>query len=117
MESTIREERVEGESPRLLRRFDCHHLNHPTPVGTNPATQLVDRVELGNVTKMLTRIEPAVVSWEDFPGQKTSDDPNFLSTVIDQNVLVTISYIRKNSPILEMMEENGDIVIMGAATI
>ncbi len=51
MESTIREERVEGESPRLLRRFDCHHLNHPTPVGTNPATQLVDRVELGNVTK------------------------------------------------------------------
>ena len=67
--------------------------------------------------KMLTRIEPAVVSWEDFPDQKTSDDPNFLSTVIDQNVLVTISYIRKNSPILEMMEENGDIVIMGAATI
>jgi len=101
MESTVREERVEGESPRLLRRFDCHHLNHPTPVGTNRATQLVDRVELGNVTKMLTRIEPAVVSWEDFPDQKTSDDPNFLSTVIDQNVLVTISYIRKNSPILK----------------
>lgn len=73
----------------------------------------IDRVELGNITKMLTRIEPAVASLEDYPGQKTSDDPKFLSKVIDRNVLMTISYIRKNSPILKMMEENGDIVIVG----
>ncbi|MGI9465989.1 MAG: carbonic anhydrase family protein [Rubripirellula sp.] len=73
----------------------------------------IDRVELGNITKMLTRIEQAVASLEDYPGQKTSDDPKFLAKVIDRNVLMTISYIRKNSPILKMMKENGDIVIVG----
>ena len=73
----------------------------------------IDRVELGNITKMLTRIEPAVASLEDYPGQKTSDDSIFLAKVIERNVLMTISYIRENSPILKMMEENGDIVIVG----
>ena len=73
----------------------------------------IDRVELGNITKMLTRIEPAVASLEDYPGQKTSDDSKFLAKVIDRNVLMTISYIRKNSPILKMMEENGDLIIVG----
>lgn len=73
----------------------------------------IDRVELGNITKMLTRIEPAVASLEDYPGQKTSEDPKFLSRVIERNVLMTISYIRKNSPILKMMEENGDLILVG----
>jgi len=73
----------------------------------------IDRVELGNITKMLTRIEPAVASLEDYPGQKTSDDSKFLAKVIERNVLMTISYIRENSQILKMMEENGDIVIVG----
>ncbi|MDE0865284.1 MAG: carbonic anhydrase family protein [Rubripirellula sp.] len=73
----------------------------------------IDRVELGNITKMLTRIEPAVASLENYPGQKTSKDPKFLSKVIERNVLMTISYIRKNSPILKMMEENGDLILVG----
>lgn len=73
----------------------------------------IDRVELGNITKMLTRIEPAVDSLEDYPGQKTGDDPKFLAKVIERNVLMTISYIRKNSPILKMMEEDGDLIIVG----
>ena len=73
----------------------------------------IDRVELGNITQMLTHIEPAVNSLEAYPGQKTSDNSKFLAKVIERNVLMTISYIRKNSPILKMMEENGDIVIVG----
>ena len=73
----------------------------------------IDRVELGNITQMLTHIEPAVNSLEAYPGQKTSDNSKFLAKVIERNVLMTISYIRKNSPIFKMMEENGDIVIVG----
>lgn len=73
----------------------------------------VDDVKLGNITPMLEKIKPAVaaVSYE---GDRHSGNEEFVHLVCESNVKNTISEIRKQSPILKEMEENGEIKIVGA---
>lgn len=74
----------------------------------------IDKVELGNITPMLTRIAPAVEASQDYSGEKTSKNSDFVTTVSKENVLNTIETIRAQSPILKEMEDNGEINIVGA---
>jgi len=74
----------------------------------------IDDVELGNITAMLTKIKPAVELVSDFEGEKTSKNEAFVHAVCESNVINTINQIRINSPILKEMEENGEIIIVGA---
>jgi carbonic anhydrase len=74
----------------------------------------IDGVKLGNITTMLDKIRPAVNKAQDFKGVKTSKNPAFVEYVSKQNVLNTISNIKKNSPILKQMEEHGTLKIVGA---
>jgi carbonic anhydrase len=74
----------------------------------------IDGVDLGNITEMLTKIQPAVDRSQDFTGEKTSQNSDFVTHVSEENVRVTVQEIRDKSPILKEMEDNGEIKIIGA---
>jgi len=74
----------------------------------------VDNVKLGNITAMLSKIRPVVEALDDYEGDKTSSNPEFVHKVCENNVRKTINDIRTNSPILKEMEDNHEIKIVGA---
>lgn len=73
-----------------------------------------DDVKFGNITALLSKIRPAVESVNDVPGEQNSSNPAFVQKVVDTNVALTIEQIRKDSPILKEMHDNGEIEIVGA---
>lgn len=73
----------------------------------------VKGVKLGNITDLLSKITPVVKSTE-FKGEKSYKNKDFLHKVCENNVINSISEIRKQSPILKEMEDKGEIKIMGA---
>lgn len=73
-------------------------------------TAACKNVELGNITALLSKIKPAV---NEFAPQIASGSYN-VDEVAKRNVLDSISNIRKDSPILKEMEDNGEIMIAGA---
>ncbi len=73
----------------------------------------IDDVRLGNITAMLQKIKPAI-AMVDYKGEKNSSNIEYVELVCESNVRNTIAEIRKNSPILKEMEDNGEIKIVGA---
>jgi carbonic anhydrase len=63
---------------------------------------------------MLENIRPAVTNSQDFSGDKTSANKEFVAYVSKNNVLNTIKVIREKSPTLKEMEDKGQIKIVGA---
>jgi carbonic anhydrase len=74
----------------------------------------IDNVKLGNITAMLSKIQPAVKKSGDFNGEKSSRNSVFVDYVGRNNVLIAIENIKKNSPILKEMLDKGQIKIIGA---
>lgn len=74
----------------------------------------IDKVEIGNLTALLNKITPALDSCSHYTGEKTSKNPEFVDMVIRENVKLTVTNIRKQSPVLNEMEKNGEIKIVGA---
>ncbi len=73
-----------------------------------------DGVELGNITEMLSKITPAVqLASKEVTGETNSSNKTFVDKTIVHNVKLTIERIRKKSPILKEMEDNGEIKIIG----
>ena len=72
-------------------------------------TSACKHVELGNITPLLDKIQPAVGSV--VKGDLT---PELIEEVAVKNVENSIEQIRRDSPILKDMEDNGEIVIAGA---
>ena len=74
----------------------------------------IDNVQLGNITALLKKIQPAVDStaWTD--GDKSSKNKEYVDLVFKKNVELTIQNIRNRSVILQDMEKNGEIKIVGA---
>ncbi|MGA0258374.1 MAG: carbonic anhydrase family protein [Saprospiraceae bacterium] len=74
-----------------------------------------DDAKLGNLTQMLGKIKPAVEQTGTAEGEaRDSSNLNFVNRVAEANVKLTIDAIRKQSPVLNEMEENGEIEITGA---
>jgi len=71
-----------------------------------------DHVELGNITHLLSNIQPAVEATET-DGERSSKNDSFVAGVVENNVKLTMNRIREKSPILEEMEKNGEIKIVG----
>lgn len=69
-------------------------------------------VKLGNITSMLSKIRP-VLETISYDGERTAENPEFVHMVCESNVKNTIEEIRKQSPILKEMEDNGEIKIVG----
>lgn len=69
-------------------------------------------VELGNITSLLKDIKPSVDSTK-YAGERTYSNKEFANAVVAENVLQTISEIRRDSPILKKLEDEGKIKICG----
>ncbi len=75
-------------------------------------TSAVQQVKMGNITSMLSKIQPAIDTLE-YEGEKSADNKEYLDKVCECNVKNTIKEVRLNSPILKEMEDNGEIKIVG----
>ena len=75
-----------------------------------------DNAKMGNLTKLLEKITPAVnaVTEPKDSGLRNSKNLEFVDMVSEKNVLLSIDRIRNESPILAEMEEIGEIKIAGA---
>ena len=68
-----------------------------------------DGVELGNITHLLSNIEPAVrKSADEVEGEANSSNSEFVAKTVENNVKLTMDRIREKSPILK-----GEIKIVG----
>ncbi|WP_408048706.1 carbonic anhydrase family protein [Tenacibaculum halocynthiae] len=73
-----------------------------------------DGVELGNITAMLDNIAPAAkMASDQVEGVTNSSNDEFVAKTVENNVKLTIERIREKSKILQEMEDNGEIAIVG----
>jgi carbonic anhydrase len=72
-----------------------------------------DNVQMGNLTGLLEKIQPAVASVRDVPGERNSKNQKFVEAVSEANVRLTVQRIRELSPILRDLERAGKIQIAG----
>ena len=73
-----------------------------------------DGVELGNITALLSNIQPAVDTVKtSIDGPHDSGNSAFVNATIIENVNHTIDQIRDMSPILSALESEGSIAIKG----
>jgi carbonic anhydrase len=74
----------------------------------------IDGFQLGNITALLQKIQPAVVKSKiSFSGKTASSNPAFVEAVCDQNVKLSIQEIRSRSSVLKEMESKGEIMVIG----
>ena len=74
-----------------------------------------DHARLGNLTALINKIEPAVEAVKEPQEEslRNSSNIDFVNTVAEKNVEMTIAEIRSSSPVLAEMEQNGEIKIVG----
>ena len=74
-----------------------------------------DHARLGNLTALINKIEPAVEAVKEPQEEslRNSSNIDFINTVAEKNVEMTIAEIRSSSPVLAEMEQNGEIKIVG----
>lgn len=73
-----------------------------------------DGVELGNLTSMLEKINPAVEAVTDISENRNSSNKEFVQKVADINVALSVQNILANSEVLKEMHDNNEIMIVGA---
>jgi len=72
-----------------------------------------DAVKLGNLTTLLEQIDPAIAGVEGHDGERNSKNKEFVSSVIEKNVAMTLADIRTRSEVLTNLEKEGKIKIVG----
>jgi carbonic anhydrase len=70
-------------------------------------------VELGHLTGLLARIKPAVQQSE-YSGDRSAANYAFVDAVARKNVELTVTSIRRDSPVLADLERSGKVDIVGA---
>jgi carbonic anhydrase len=73
-----------------------------------------DQVEMGNLTELLSKLQPAVYQEKETQENRTSENYTFVENVATINVKRTVKSIIERSFILEQMVENGEIGVVGA---
>ncbi len=74
-----------------------------------------DHVEMGNLTALLSKIQPAVYDEKSVIGNRNSSNDEFVEKVATINVKRTVQAIMERSPILKEMIETGAIGIIGGS--
>jgi len=74
---------------------------------------VIDGVELGNLTALLSKIRPAVEATR-YTGERSAKNYAFVDAVARENVLMTIANVRQRSPVLRELESTGSIKIAGS---
>jgi carbonic anhydrase len=72
-----------------------------------------DHVEMGNLTALLSKIQPAVYEEKTEIENRSSSNADFVEKVATINVKRTVTAIMERSPILKEMIQNGEIGIIG----
>jgi len=72
-----------------------------------------DHLEMGNLTALLSKIQPAVYDEKTEIDNRNSGNANFVEKVSTINVKRTVIGIQERSPILKEMIEKGEIDIVG----
>jgi carbonic anhydrase len=72
-----------------------------------------DHVEMGNLTALLSKIQPAVYDEKTETQNRNSSNPAFVEKVSLINVKRTVNSIVERSPILKEMLEKGEIKLVG----
>ena len=73
-----------------------------------------DHVQMGNLTELLAKLQPAVYQEKETTLERTSKNEIFVENVASINVRRSVKNIIERSFILEQMVENGEIGIVGA---
>ncbi len=73
----------------------------------------IDGVELGHLTGLLAKIQPAVKATP-YEGERSAKNDAFVDAVARQNVRLTMAAIRSGSPVLAGLEAQGSLKIAGA---
>lgn len=73
-----------------------------------------DHVEMGNLTELLSKIQPAVYQEKETANNRTSNNSEFVENVAEINVKRNVKNIIERSFVLEQMLEEGQIGIVGA---
>jgi len=74
-----------------------------------------DHVEMGNLTALLSKIQPAVFDEKTVLENRNSGNNDFVEKVATINVKRTVQAIYERSPILKEMIEKGEIGIIGGS--
>lgn len=72
-----------------------------------------DHVEMGNLTELLSKIQPSVYQEKATTENRSASNPVFVENVAEINVKRNVKNIIERSYILEQMIENGEIGIVG----
>lgn len=72
-----------------------------------------DHVEMGNLTALLSKLQPAIYDEKTVTDNRNSDNEEFVEKVSTINVKRTVHAIMERSPILKEMIENGKCGIIG----
>ncbi|WP_024678120.1 carbonic anhydrase family protein [Pseudomonas syringae] len=73
----------------------------------------IANAELGNLTGLLKKINPAIAKTV-YAGERTANNYDFVDSVARTNVRMTMADIRRKSPTLNKLEQDGKIKIVGA---
>jgi carbonic anhydrase len=73
----------------------------------------IDKVELGNLTGLLTKIQPAVKATE-YTGERSSKNPEFVNAVARKNVELAKALILEKSEVLRDLEAKKAVKVAGA---
>ncbi len=75
-----------------------------------------DGVELGHLTTLLGKLEPAVEATPEpaDPALRNSKNPEFVQAVAQKNVELTVAMLLERSAVLRAMREAGEIDVVGA---
>ena len=72
-----------------------------------------DHVEMGNLTGLLHKIQPAIQSEKTEINNRNSSNAEFVEKVAQLNVAHTVASIRERSPILDELIASGEVGILG----
>lgn len=73
-----------------------------------------DHVEMGNLTELLSKIQPAVYQEKTTHENRTASNNVFVENVAEINVKQSVKNIMERSSVLKQMIENGEVGIIGA---
>jgi carbonic anhydrase len=73
----------------------------------------IARVQLGNLTGLLTKIRPAVDATA-YEGERSAKNDAFVDAVARKNVELTMAGIHKRSAVIAALEAKGGVKIAGA---
>ena len=72
-----------------------------------------NHVEMGNLTTLLNKIQPAIFNEKTTKENRTGSNTEFVNNVTHIHVGLTIDRIRRESPVIAELEEQGQIKIVG----